>query len=140
MMDENISKQMFKINLDDCIKHPNVPAVIRSLFIQLKNGDYLSPPKFFQDVSNLDLSILIALAEDQLKENEYAIEMLGLLTIALMTGEGITITEEDYIASFSVLPIFIGCEQLKRKGLIDVHYENWTMDAVHSLNPIATPK
>lgn len=134
-MKDTFGENPYILNIDRCIGDMRAPAVIRMMFFDLKHAGYLNVGKLFKEMSDSDLGVLIALAEATHPEVESsemevinAMKNLTLMSLGLLVGEGIELTEANCERGLRITICYISLESLYRKGLIHVHRENWTMN------------
>ena len=130
------SDDTFTLNIDRCISDKSNPAVIRELFKQLRDDGYINVGKYFAELSDIDLQLLVDLAEhthvDASNESDESdisrgVETLALLGMALTVGEGGPLTESACEQGVRLAIAFVSIESLYRKGLVNVFRENWSM-------------
>ena len=127
--------ETFTLNIGRCIADKTIPAVIRGLFMELRDHGYTNTGKFFQEMSDIDLDTLNYLAEQTHPESDSteeesnrAYEVLALFGMALTVGEGRELTMENAEDSLKIAISYIAIESLSRRGLVEAFHENWTMD------------
>lgn len=136
-----MEKELFTLNVDRCIADKSIPAVIRNLFVELRDKGYVHVGNFFKDLTDVDLSTLRDLAESTHPEAEgltddqvqSAYEHMALLGMALMVGEGCDLSPDNCELGMKLAITYTTVESLFRKDLVEVIHENWTMDGDGSL-------
>lgn len=136
------------LNIDKCIADRSRPAVIRSLFVDIRDRCYVTPGEFFGGISDMDLEVLRVYSEQIARldghapstdEHHTAYENLGLLSMGLLVGDGLEITEDTSVHALKTTVLLISLEHLARLGMIDVYRDNWSMDPT-DVRPIAKGK
>ena len=125
----------FVVNIDKCISDKELPAVIRQIFVELKENGYLSVGDFFKGLNSTDLETLRVLAEytnpaaDEYTEDEVnqGYEAMMMLGIGLSLGEGLELSESHCEKAMKGAIIYTTIEALARKDIVDVFRENWSM-------------
>lgn len=133
---EHMEKELFTLNVDRCIADKSIPAVIRNLFVELRDKGYVHVGNFFKDLTDIDLETLKELAEsthpeatnvtDEQVENAY--EHMALLGMALMVGEGCELSIDNCELGLKLAITYTTVEGLFRRNLVEVIHENWSMD------------
>jgi hypothetical protein len=130
------SASNFTLNIERCINDKSQPAVIRQLFMQLRDDGYINTGKYFAELSTIDLQTLSDLADcthpdavDELpvEQIDEGFEAMTLVGMALMVGEGGMLSEESCEAALKLAISYTAIETLYRNGLVNVFRENWTM-------------
>lgn len=134
MEDEFEFNGNFSINFDEVINSPKYSSILKFLAKQIQETQYISTGDFFRNLSDSDIQYLCDAIEDAnvMEDDEYMederVDELLLLTMMLSQGEG---GEEDSIEelqrkmnAFCALAI---TTSLSRKGLVDVFYENFSL-------------
>ena len=127
----------FILNIDNGIADKRRPAVIRNLFIDIRDRSYVTPGEFFREMSDRDLDVLreysemigsLEGADPNTKEHDEACENMSLLGLALCVGDGIELTDDTAVNAIQTAVLFTSLEHLARLGVIDVYRDNWSMD------------
>jgi SNF family Na+-dependent transporter len=128
MMDDMV------LNIDKCIQDKTRPAIVRQMFADIQLYGYLNIGKFFEEMADADLQVLMDMAERLTDATEEEMiqsrdaETMMLFGIGLAVADGLTISDEQGASAFNLAVMFITLESLSRKGLIRAHRENWTFD------------
>lgn len=125
----------FVVNIDKCIADKELPAVIRQIFTELKERDYISPGDFFKNLNETDLESLRILAEytnpaaDEYTEEQIdrGYEAMMMLGIGLSLGEGLELSESHCEKAMKGAIIYTSIEAMARKDIVEVYRENWSM-------------
>lgn len=132
-----MEQENYLINIDNCIADRTLPAVIRNLFVDIRDKGYISVGDFFKDLNDGDLYILRDISEvivqlegsdAQTKEQDDAYSNIMMLGLGLTVGEGLEIDPNSIDVTMKVTMSLIALECLSRTGHIDVYRENWSMD------------
>jgi len=129
----NNPQPFYAVNLDAVIKE-DIPSFIKDLAKQSKEKGYISVPGFFRNLPTSDLNMLMQYFQDLVDsgfEDYESGKIVLLVTLILLTGEGLDFNQEDYTAlsvMMSCTGIFATVESLKRKGLVEVDYTAFTYD------------
>ncbi len=133
-MENENTPEYFTLNIERCIADKQVPAVIRQLFIELRDHGYVHVGKFYGELSDIDLDTLTTLAEQThpeavvtQEEQDRAYEHMALLGMALLVGEGQELNEETCENSLKLVIAYTAIEGLFRAGLVEVIRDNWSM-------------
>lgn len=131
---ENTPNDYYTLNIERCIADKQIPAVIRQLFVELRDHGYAHVGKFYGDLSDIDLDTLTMLSEQTHPESvvteeeaSRAYEYMGLLGMALLVGEGHELSEENCENGLKLAIAYTAIEGLYRQGLVEVMRENWSM-------------
>lgn len=126
---------MYSLDLDKCLALDNMPAIVKVAFYQLKASGYISVGKYFKDMAQCDLMVLSNIVEKIATNtcDQDSTDAIYMLASALLVGEGVILSEKSFAEGFLSLTMYVSCESLFRKGLIDVHRENWTMDTLDAV-------
>lgn len=127
--------EYYTLNIEKCINDKTLPTVLRMLFVELRDCGYVHVGKFFGEMSRADLDTLRMLAdythpdnEDVTEEEEkMGYETMALLGMALMTGEGHELSEENCENGLKLALSYTAIETLYREGLVEVFRDNWSM-------------
>jgi hypothetical protein len=118
----------YVINFKELLGNRDIPAVIKMAAMQLQKNSYQHPGEWIQSISDSDLALLEKLCSDCSRvgtaEAEKSSVSVGMLSLVLSTGEGMTINQEMLRSSFVNVITFIAAESLKRRGLVEINYEN----------------
>ena len=148
-MDDFQFEDVFTLNIQKCAEDKSKPAIIRSVFTELRDHNYISVGKFFEDMSEADLSILVEMSdrihaldgqEPEAPEDNDAYESLTLLSIGLAVGGGALVTEDVAADAFNATMVLISLEAMARKNIIIAHRENWTVDLNDDTGIVASPR
>lgn len=123
--------QYITINIDKCISNRDTPAVVRQLFIELRNRGYINIGEYFRTMPQEDLDVLRAcsdlLESDATPEQESrAYESLLLFGLGLMVGEGQELTDDTAKNGVKLVVTYVALEHLFRLDMIEVFRENWS--------------
>lgn len=144
-MNEDTQPAGMQLNIPEILADKQLPAVIRSLMIQIRDVGFVNVGKFFQDMSDVDLAAVAQMAEAfaleaamEEDENEFsrATQHLSLMGLALMVGDGEPLVANSLEISLKLTMTYIALEGLSRLGLVRALHDNWSMD-LHSTKPIA---
>lgn len=114
----------YRVDLEQIAATQNLPATIRLLAFDLMKTPYLSLGEFFQKLSDKGLEELIELVND-VEDNENSLQNVMLLTMMLMTAEGLVVSNDDQLHEALNAMVMITCGvSLARKGLVRVFYDN----------------
>jgi hypothetical protein len=114
----------YHVNFEQVASSAHLPATIRLLAFDLIKAPYLSLGDFFKNASDRSIQELIEMVNDT-ENDEDAMENLILLTMMLMTAEGLVITDDnDLHEATNAMTMIICGVSLARKGLVRMFYEN----------------
>lgn len=114
----------YHVNLEQIAATQDLPATIRLLAFDLMKAPYLSLGDFFKGLSDRGLEELIEMV-NEIEENEDALQNVMLLTMMLMTAEGLIVSSDDQLHDALNGMVMITCGvSLARKGLVRVFYDN----------------
>lgn len=146
-MTDDFENGKFSVNYDQVIASDVHSSIVKMLALQIKQNSYLTVGDFFRNLSKSDLEYLVNAIEEanEMDEEEYMesdkVDDLLLLTMMLSQAEG---GEEDGIDDlhnkmncFCMLTV---TTSLHRKGLVDVFYENFSLQQDAGSNIIAKRK
>jgi hypothetical protein len=126
------SKPLYVPNLERYSKDPQHPAVVRALaYDRLTDPHgYLRVGDWIRSLNAADLYLLGRLAEIAASEGEATATYTYIgLTVILSSGEGIVFDNDDQIQQgVQLLMLIVTMEALARKGLIEVSYDNLSLD------------
>ncbi len=140
--EEDASSEGFDINYDNVIECKECLGVTRLLAADLKVNPYMTVGHFLKNISNADLKILNDIVENHsgIEEDDEVTDpaLADLVLIAEMLGRAEDVhseTDEDLMKRVNHFMIMITCENLARKGLVKVFYENMSFgdDAGHRM-------
>jgi|APGre2960657373_1045057.scaffolds.fasta_scaffold06292_4 hypothetical protein len=140
--EEGASSEGFDINYDNVIECKECLGVTRLLAADLKVNPYMTVGHFLKNISNADLKILNDIVENHsgIEEDDEVTDpaLADLVLIAEMLGRAEDVhseTDEDLMKRVNHFMIMITCENLARKGLVKVFYENMSFgdDAGHRM-------
>lgn len=110
------------INYDIITKDKTMPAFMRILAMDLIENPYLSVGSFLQSMPDSDLKEIMNTIEE---DEDKALEYLVLLTEILCQAEGIISEDLSQLTErTNTMITYIVIESLKRKGLVNVFYNN----------------
>lgn len=146
-MDQNFENGKFSVNYDQVIASDAHSSIVKMLALQIKQNSYLTVGDFFRNLSNSDLEYLVYAIEEanQMDEEEYLesdkVDDLVLITMMLSHAEG---GEEDGVEDLhqkmNCFCMLTMTTSLHRKGLVDVFFENFSLQQDSSENIIAKRK
>lgn len=134
-------EEQYIINIENCIADYSRPAVIRNLFVDIRDRGYVTVGDFFERMNDSDLDVLRVISETVAdldgdepsnEQEEDAFSDLVMLSLGLTIAEGITIDPDQLNTNMRVTMSFIALEYLARANEINVYHENWSMDPDHS--------
>jgi hypothetical protein len=140
--EEGVGDEGFDINYDNVIECKECLGVTRLLAADLKVNPYMTVGHFLKNISNADLKILNDIVENHsgIEEDDEVTDpaLADLVLIAEMLGRAEDVhseTDEDLMKRVNHFMIMITCENLARKGLVKVFYENMSFgdDAGHRM-------
>lgn len=133
-----MEQEHYTLNIENCIADRTRPAVIRNLFIDLRERGYVTVGEYFETMADADLNSLRDIAEivasndePQTAEEEDAFSNIVLLSCGLIIAEGNEVDPAEFSMAVRMTMTFISLESLARMGAIDVYRENWCMDPDH---------
>lgn len=135
---------MYIVNVDQCIADRSQPAVVRQLFMDIRDKGYVMAGDFYREMPQPDLDTLrqfVEMSENEgytQQQQEAAAGVVTLVALGLTVGEGMSVTEKTVIEAARTVVLYTSLEQLARAGLCKVYRENWTMD-LHSDAIVAGP-
>jgi len=121
------------INMDEIIASKDAPSFIKDLFRTVSQLGYISPQTYFETLSTPDLDTMRSLVEQMSDENApeeiqfRAYELIMLMTIGFLIGEGTEITEETVTENSSLVIHMISLEAMARIGLVKPVRSNWSL-------------
>lgn len=146
-MDENYFDGTYSVNLDEIIKSTERSSIVKMLAMQIKQNSYLTVGDFFKNLSSTDLQYLVDAIEEtnEMDEEEYLesdkADDLLLITLMLSKAEGGDEADaEDLQRKMQCFCMLTITASLHRKGLVDVFYENFSLQEDASENMIARRK
>ena len=114
----------YHVNLQQIAESPDLPATIRLLAFDLIKNPYISLGDFFKKASDRSIEEMVDMV-NAIDDDEDQMQNLALLTMMLMTGEGLVISDDDHLRYSINAMVMITCGvSLARKGMVKVHYEN----------------
>jgi hypothetical protein len=140
--EEGVGSEGFDINYDNVIECKECLGVTRLLAADLKVNPYMTVGHFLKNISNADLKILNDIVENHsgIEEDDEVTDpaLADLVLIAEMLGRAEDVhseTDEDLMKRVNHFMVMITCENLARKGLVKVFYENMSFgeDAGHRM-------
>jgi hypothetical protein len=125
---DNDGEESFTVVYENIIKAKDLMPITRTLAMDLSTTGYMSVGDFLEGLSDTDLDNLLAISEDQ--EREEFSEIL-LISEMLATGEGLNSASnrEETVNRMTHLCVLLACESLFRKGLVKLHRENMSFGA-----------
>ena len=109
----------FDIALDKIIQSRDFSSIVKQLAQELKANPYKTVGSFFDNLSNVDLDILMEKIDNE------DLEEIVLITELLARAEGVGATDLDEITrNISVMTVMIAGEALARKGLVEAFHHN----------------
>ena len=119
---------MFGINLERVINSHESWAINKVLATKLSLHPHFTVGEFFQSIADDDLEFLSkAIAETNFEDHASA--ELFLMMILLCMAEGLEIADDEKLeARFDLLTMFVTVESLRRKGMVEIKYENMSFD------------
>lgn len=134
---------MEMVPMDKVAKSTNYPAVLRLLARDVMEGSsYFSVGRWLQQLSLFDLEHFITLTDDlnDEPENGGIVEMFILLSQMLANAEGMEIEEDSLVERVNLLVVYLSCESLYRKGMVEFDRTCCTFAEDKSGRSIAWPK
>ena len=115
---------MYGINLERVINSHEAWAINKVLATKLSVHPHFTIGEFFQSMSDDDVEFLGKnLAETNFEDHASA--ELFLMMMLLSIAEGLSIGDDDHLEErFDMLTSFITIESLRRKGMVEIKYEN----------------
>jgi hypothetical protein len=117
-----------QINFDKIIEDRKMLSVTRLLAAQMKNNPYLTVGDFVKSLSDMDLDLLIDVAEEVDSEHYQQaphLDEIILITEMLVRAEGLVSPDSAVLVGrVNSFCVFLACEGLFRKGLIKLHHNN----------------
>lgn len=127
----------YNINIKRCSEIPNIPAVIKGVFLQILDTGYIDVGSYFEEMSDHDVSLLSELANRIHIENQHrfseeakeeALYYMTLFSLGMAAGEGLDLTDDNNEKYIRVGLMYISLESLFRHHLILVYHRNWSFD------------
>lgn len=120
--------ESYTVVYENIIKAKGLMPITRTLAMDLSTSGYMSVGDFLKGLSDTDLDNLLAISEDQ--EREEFSEIL-LISEMLATGEGLNSASNhgETVSRITQLCVFLACESLFRKGFVKLHHENMSFGA-----------
>lgn len=147
---DNFFENGFSVNYDQIIASNNYCSIVKMLALQIKMNPYTTVGEFFKGLSDDDIQYLVDMVEksnalgEEDTEEEYessGVEDLMLLSLMLSRAEG---GEEECFEEIqqklNSLCLLIITTSLHRKGLVDVFYENYSLQEDARSRPVAQRK
>jgi len=115
---------MFGINLERVINSHTAWAINKGLATKLSLHPHFTIGEFFQSMSDDDVEFLgKAIAETDMEDHASA--ELFLMMVLLSMAEGLEVADDESLqARFDMLLTFVTLESLRRKGMVEIKYEN----------------
>ena len=123
----DMDKQTYQLNLNAIANCEEFLDLTRRLAVKLMDRPYITVSEFLHETSDEDLQDMLEIFNDLTETNEEVERMEEMVLIAEMLafGEGLDgPSDEVSHTRTNQLMIFVVIESLKRKGLVNVHYEN----------------
>lgn len=118
------SNNMFGINLERVINSHESWAINKVLATKLSLHPHFTVGEFFQSIADDDLEFL-SKAITETNFEDHASAELFLMMILLCMAEGLEISDDESLeARFDMLTMFVTLESLRRKGMVEIKYEN----------------
>lgn len=134
---DQMEQEHYILNIENCIADRTRPAVIRTLFMDIRERGYVTVGEFFKNINDADLDTLRDISETimdleggepQTLQEQDAYSNIVLLSCALLVAEGSEVDPAIFSTAVKVTMSFIALEALARMNMIDVYRENWSMD------------
>jgi hypothetical protein len=146
-MEDDFFKGTFSVNLDEVIKSATYSSIVKMLALQIKQNSYLTVGDFFRKLSDNDLESLVDaieeanLADEESYEESSQVDDLILLALMLSQAEGGAEEDIDEVyQKINCLCMLAVTTSLHRKGLVEVYYENFSLQQDANENIIAKRK
>jgi hypothetical protein len=124
----------YDIALDKIIQSRGLSSIVKQLAQELKVNPYKTVGSFFDNLSNVDLDILM----EKLDREDF--EELLLITELLARAEGAGANDLEQIThNFNVMTVMIAGEALARKGLVEAYHYNMSFGEDSKDKPIFKP-
>ena len=131
MIDEFDPDETYSINVQQVIDNKTLMPITRRLAKRISNDNYLTVGDYIISMEDEDLDYLIDLIPDDdnvAAANDQSSELM-LISELLALGEGLpSANAEEIMARTSFFTRLLVFESLYRKGIINAHHENWTLD------------
>lgn len=127
-MDEFENYEEYSINLKKITEQHDFLAVTKLLAQSLMIEPYLTPGKWFKQLSDHDLNMLSGVID----EGDEGPHFQELLLIAEMLAQAEGVDERNLTAAterVNMLTILLTCVSLARKGMVKVNYQNMSFGA-----------
>ena len=135
---EELPEEFFP-NIDKVIASKEFPSVIRQLFVELKQTNYVQPGRWLKELNDDDLDILVRMSNEMSDQEisqerrDDAVRSYIILSIGLAMGEGsVSLVAEKITELISATSVFVNMESLYRKNLIEFNHDAVTF--VHDEN------
>jgi hypothetical protein len=121
----------WNIELDKIIQSRELSSIVKQLAHELKGNPYKTVGSFFDNLSNVDLDVLMEkLDNDDLEE-------ILLITELLARAEGAGASDlEEITRNVNVMSIMIAGEALSRKGIVEAYHHNMSFGEDFNDKPI----
>lgn len=135
----------YSINIKRCSEIPNIPAVIKGVFLKILETGYIDVGSYFETMSDHDVTLLSELSNRIHVDNQHrfseeskeeALYYLTLFSLGMATGEGLDLTDESNEKYIRIGIMYISLETLSRHNLILVYHQNWSFD-IDNQRPLA---
>jgi len=115
----------FVVNCAEVVKSKECLAVTRLLAADLLKNPYLTVGDFLKNVSDTDLQTLV-LASEPDENDEVQLDDIMLISMMLMQAEGLPPIQVDEEGQQIIqkMIMFLVCESLYRKGLVNIFRKN----------------
>lgn len=112
------------LSLDAVIAAPTAAAQIKLMAMSMKSSGYVMPSDYLRQLNNIDLAALCDIADKCTFDDEALFNMVCLAEM-LATAEGYpALTDEDASKNVGFTTTLLIAESLKRKGAVDIIYDN----------------
>lgn len=125
--------QEYSINYANVLTTNTMPGVVKDAAKQMMEHGYISPGGFFRDMNDFDLQLLSGLVDKA--EDIEAGQVLLMLAMILSEGEGLEVDydPENLRTLTAAMMVFVSCESLRRKDLVEVDHSMITFDLNENL-------
>ena len=112
------------LNLTAVLNAKDICAQVKLLAMRASTGEYIIPGKYFQGLNDLDLGVLVNIA-DMSSFNEQALFNMVCLAEILSNAEGFpALTDEDAHKNVGFVVVILTSMMLERKGVVKMFYDN----------------
>jgi hypothetical protein len=134
MEDDFNEEGTYSINFDMIAESKEYSALVRLLAHNIKQNSYMSLGDFFKNIPDPDLEYMmdiiesVADEESEFDENDTALDELIIMTMMLNKAEGgEDMDMEETHKKINALSVLAVTTSLARRGLVDVYYENFSL-------------